>query len=233
MRTQHLSRFFMSVLLAAVTLAVGLSATAQAEDTLKKDVGYLMTSLPGSEKFEEVMLLNSRTLTVNGTATVIKEISHGLRKKAIFGLVPVRVYVAELLATHPEKLIRTESGFLPSVKAAAPVQLHLTFLRDLPGRKVSESFKEGLEANKINVRKLTSELNQVLEQIAAIQEFKKGQSFSVTAIWTGSQGAILLEDSEKIKVIPGSDEFIQQIFSIWFGKPADGKLTELRKELFK
>ena len=232
MQTQQVSKFLLSVLLATVGITIGHAAAA-AEDTVKKESTYLMTSLPASEKFEEVMLLKSRTLTSNGTASVIKEISHGLRKKAIFGLVPVRVYVAELLAANPEKLIRTEQGFLTSLKAAAPVQMHLSFLRDLPGRKVSESFKEGLEANKINVRKLTPELNEVLEQITAVQEFKKGQTFSVTAIWTGLQGSILLEDSEKIKVIPGSDEFIQQIFSIWFGKPADGKLTELRKDLFK
>ena len=223
---------FMSVLLATSAFTVSTRAYA-AEDAVKKEVNILMTSQPGTEKFEDTVLLSSRTLSLDGKSSDLKVISHGLRKKAIFGLVPVRVYVTQLLASKPEKLIRTETGFLGSLKAANPVQLHLTFLRDLPGRKVAESFKEGLEANKISVKKLTPELSQVLDQVTAVDEFKKGQSFSITALWMGSQGSIVLEDDQKIKMIAGSDEFIEQIFSIWFGKPADPKLNDLRKELFK
>ncbi len=232
MRSYLTHTILVSILLATFAFFTKLT-TATAEDLVKKEPSYIMTSAPGAEKFEDVMLLNSRTLTIDGKSTAIKKISHGLRKKAVFGLVPVRIYVTELLAAQPEKLIRTETGFIPSLKAAAPVQLHLTFLRDLPGRKVADAFKEGLEANKINVKKLTPELTQVLEQVTAVQEFNKGQTFSVTAAWTGSEGAIILEDSQKIKIIPGSDEFIEQIFSIWFGKPADPKLADLRKDLFK
>lgn len=210
------------------------ASTAPAKSELaSNDLKYVMTTTASEEKFEDVTLVKSRKISSEVLNTELKRVSYGLRKKAVFGLVPVRVYVLQMLSANPEKLVRTDEGFLPSLKAANPVQLHLTFLRDLPGHKVADSFKEGLEANKVNVKKMSAELTQVMNQISEIQEFKKGEFFSITALWKDGQGSLLLEDNQKIKVIPSSNEFIQQIFSIWFGKAADGKLNDLRKDLFK
>lgn len=196
-------------------------------------VNYQINTIAGEEKFEDVTLAKGRTLVAGDKSTELKTVNYGLRKKAVFGLVPVRVYVAQFFAADPEKLVKTEDGILSSLKAAGPVQLRLTFLRDLPGSKIADSFKEGLEANKINVKHLSGEMTQVMNIVSAISEFKKGDSFSITATYTDTTSTLLLESSTEIKVITGSPELAHEIFSIWFGKPADGKLGDLKKALIK
>ncbi|MFZ3229546.1 MAG: chalcone isomerase family protein [Pseudobdellovibrio sp.] len=196
-------------------------------------ITYKMETVASTEKFEDAIILKSRSLIAGSQTTELKAVSIGLRKKAVFGLVPVRVYVAQLLAANPEKLIKTEDGIKSSLKTAGPVQLRLTFLRDLPGPKISESFKEGLEANGIKSKNLTAELTQVMNEISAINEFKKGDSFSITGTWTATSSTILLESTTEIKVITGSIDLADHIFSIWFGKAADGKLEDLKRALIK
>lgn len=223
----------LNVLTVIIASLAGMSVTTAATELAVKDISYKMTSTTSEEKFEETTLLKSRNILADEQNTELTEVSHGLRKKAIFGLVPVRVYVTQLLAAKPNKLVKNDAGFLTSLKEAGPVQLYMTFLRDLPGQKVADSFKEGLEANKINPKKLSPELTAVMNEVAGIQEFKKGQSFSITAFWKDNQPTLLLEDGQQIKVISGSGQFIEQIFSIWFGKPADLKLAELKKVLLR
>lgn len=196
-------------------------------------ITYQINTIASEEKFEDVTLAKSRNLVAGDKTTELKSVNVGLRKKAVFGLVPVRVYVAQFFAAAPEKLVKTEDGILGSLKAAGPVQLRLTFLRDLPGTKIADSFKEGLEVNKINVKNLSPELTQVMNIISAISEFKKTENFSVTASWTDTTSTLLLESSTEIKVITGSPELATEIMSIWFGKPADGKLGDLKKTLIK
>lgn len=188
-----------------------------------------------SKTFEDAKLVKSVTLQNDDkTEAQMTAVSHGLRKKAVFGLVPVKVYVIQVLAAKPEKLVKTEDGFLASVKEAGPVQLHLTFLRDLPGETISDAFKDGLEANKIDVKALSPELTQVLKEVSAISKFKEGESFSITLAWTGDKATAYLTDSTlKIKTVAGNKEFADQLLSIWFGKPADGKLEDLKKTLIK
>ena len=202
-------------------------------DGTSAEVKYVMTSNLGEQKFEDVVLMRSRTLVAADTTTEMKSISFGLRKKAVFGLVPVRVYTAQLLAAYPEKLVHTGDGFLASLKAAGPVQLRLTFLRDLPGPKITESFKEGLDANKVNIKNMYPEMATVMSEISAVKQFMKEDSFSITAVWKDNKSTLLLEDSLKIKSVTGSADLANDIFSIWFGKPADGKLADLKKELIK
>lgn len=196
-------------------------------------ITYQINTMAGEEKFEDTPLAKSRSLVAGDKTIELKSVNVGLRKKAVFGLVPVRVYVAQFFAAAPEKLTKTEDGILNSLKAAGPVQLRLTFLRDLPGTKIADSFKEGLESNKINVKNLSPELTQVMNIISAISEFKKTDSFSITATWTDTSSTLLLESSTEIKVITGSAELATEIMSIWFGKPADGKLGDLKKSLIK
>ncbi|MBC7465178.1 MAG: chalcone isomerase family protein [Bdellovibrio sp.] len=211
--------------------AAAQAAAAPVADA--KPVSYQINTVEGNEKFEDSSMAKSRTLITDGKSTDLKSVNFGLRKKAVFGLVPVRVYVAQFFAANPEKLIKTEDGFAGSLQAAGPVQLRLSFLRDLPGPKIAESFKEGLEANKINIKNLSPELTQTMNIVSSISEFKKGESFSITGSWTDTTSTLILESSTEIKVITGTHELANHIFSIWFGKPADGKLADLKKALIK
>ncbi len=185
--------------------------------------------------FETAKLLKSVTLQNDDkTEVIMTAVSHGLRKKAVFGLVPVNVYVLQLLAAKPEKLVKTKEGFLASLKAAGPVQLHLTFLRNLPGEKISDSFKEGLKVNKIDLRNLSPALTHLLEEVSAIAEFKNGENYSITMLWSKDKAvAYLSEASLKMKIITGTKDFADQLLSIWFGKTADARLENLKKTLIR
>ncbi len=199
----------------------------------EQPIKYVITSKPSEEKFEQVQMMTSRTLVAGETSTELKNVSYGLRKKAVFGLVPVRVYTLQLLAAFPEKLVRTEDGFLASLKDAGPVQLRMTFLRDLPGEKVAETLKEGLAANKVNTRSMSPDLAAVMSEVRSIKKFTKDESFSITAVWKANEVTLLLEDTIQIKAFNGPPALAENILSIWFGNPADGKLKDLKIALIK
>ncbi|MGZ3692058.1 MAG: chalcone isomerase family protein, partial [Pseudobdellovibrio sp.] len=185
--------------------------------------------------FENAKLVNSVTL-VNDDKTEIplKTVSHGLRKKTVFGLIPVDIYVLQVLASSPEKLVKDESKFLNSIKDAGPVQLHFTFLRDLPGEKISSSFKEGLEANGLDPKSLNTELATLLKEVSNIKEFKNGQNFALTFTWNGEMATVYITDPlARILSISGPKAFADQLLSIWFGKTADSRLEDLKKTLIK
>lgn len=197
---------------------------------------YSFSSEISQDKFEDVPLLKSRTLIAAEQKTDLKMVNYGLRKKAVFGLVPVRVYTLQFLAAQPEKLVKTSEGILDSLKSGSPVQLYLTMLRNIPGKKISDSFRDSLEENKISLKHLSPELKQVLEQIDSIPEFKNKQSFSITAIWDkkDNKGTLVIEDADQnIKSVSGNSEFLNQFFSIWFGKTTDSKLEDLKNKLIK
>jgi hypothetical protein len=185
--------------------------------------------------FEDAKLVNSVVL-VNDDKTEVpmKAVSHGLRRKTVFGLLTVNVYVMQLLAANPDKLVKDEKKFLDSVKNAGPVQLQFTFLRDLPGDKISSSFKEGLEANgvKTDDKSIGLELGTALKEINNIKEFKKGQNFAITFTWTGDNATVYLTDpTARIVSISGPRAFADQLLSIWFGKAADSRLEDHKKTM--
>ena len=218
-----------SIVTSLLTLFVAISGTFASAATLKTETT--------ANLFENAKVLKSVVLQNDDkTESQMMHFSSGLRKKAVFGLVPVRVYVIQLLAAKPEKLVKTEEGFLASLKDAGPVQLHLTFVRNLPGENISDSFKDGLKANEVDVKKLSPELTQVLKDISAITEFKENETFSLTFNWAADAAAAtvyLTDASLKMKTVTGPKLFADQLLSIWFGKAADSKLEDLKKSLIK
>lgn len=212
-----------NILLIAFAVLLGFQAKAVSFKTVLSETPFENTQL-----FDSVTLVND-----DKSEVVMKQVSHGLRKKAVFGLVAVRVYALQLLAAKPELLVKTDEDILASLKTAGPVQLQLSFLRLLPGEKISESFRDGLKANGVDINKLSPEMTQVLSEISKITEFKEGEKFSITFTWSGEQATVYLTDIKKMVTVSGPQEFALQLLSIWFGKPADGKLSELKKALLK
>lgn len=189
-----------------------------------------LTTNMSDKKYESYSLAASSELKVDGTSTSLKAVSHGIRKKKLFALLPVKVYYAEFLAAKPEALIKTESEILGSLKASGPVQLRLTMLRDLPAKKISDSFVEALKANNVSVD--TGEMATVMGHISSMPEFKQGEIFSIVGQTLGDKGFLFLQKpTGKIITVKGSVSIVEKMFSIWFGKPVDDKLAELKKEL--
>jgi hypothetical protein len=193
-----------------------------------------LTATPSDKTFEDVKLTDSVLLDDNGSKTSLKNVSHGLRKVKKFGLVTVSVYVMELFAKNPAQLVKTNDGILGSLKSAGPVQLRLTLARDLKGSQISDSFKEALKANDIDTANTTAELTSVLAAVNEITKFKKGEVFSLTAEWKDATATLFIQrPDQSIQKITGPEKFITDLFSIWFGKPVDDKMEDLKKTLLK
>ncbi len=207
----------------AITITFGSVATAQT--ILAKATGTL---------FKEVPLTESVTTEEAGIKTELKKVSHGLRQKTKFGLITVSVYVAEFFAKDSSKLNKTSDGILNSLKLAGPVQLRLTMSRDLTGTQISDSFKEALKANGIDTEKTTKELTEILTAVGEIKKFKSNETFSVTTFWNDSMATLWIQKPDlTIQKITGPEKLANDFLSIWFGKPVDNKLEELKKALLK
>lgn len=211
----------MKLLITLVIAAFAISAQAQT-----------LTTTVGDKKYDTYGLASSAELKVDNTVTSLKPVSHGIRKKKVFALVPVKVYYAELLAAKPEAIVKSEDAALASLKAAGPVQLRLTMLRDLPAKKISDSFIDALKANDIAVD--DGDMKTVMGHISSMSEFKQGEIFSIVGSTSGDKGFLYLQKpTGEIITITGSAKLPEQMFSIWFGKPVDDKLADLKKELLK
>lgn len=196
----------------------------------------LLKETAGAETFENKPLIAKATLLEDDKTEVsMSPVAHGLRKKTVFGLVTVNVYTLQFMAAQPEKIMKDDAKVLASLKEAGPIHLRLTFMRDLPGEKISESFKDGLKANNIDVAQLGPEMTQILKEISSIKAFKENNIFSITVSWAAGDKATVYLASEGAKIISisGSAGFADQLLSIWFGKPADPRLADLKKALLK
>lgn len=204
-----------------VTTAFSLALSAQT-----------LTTNVGDKKYDTYSLANSADLKVDKDTVNLKPVSHGIRKKKFFAILPVKVYYAELLAAKPEALVRADSEVLGSLKAAGPVQLRLTMLRDLPAKKISDSFVDALKANDVAVD--SGDMKTVLGHISEMNEFKQGEIFSIVGHTKDDKGFLYLQKPNgEIITVSGSAQLVEQMFSIWLGKPVDDKLAELKKELLK
>jgi hypothetical protein len=184
--------------------------------------------------FEDVHISSYSSLLSQGKTTDLKMVNHGIRKKKVFGLATVKVYVVEFFAADPSKLDKTEDGILNSLKKAGAVELKLTMSRDLAGTKITSSFKEALEHNGLDINNLSKEMSELMTELSSVKEFEKGQSFSLLATWKDTTATLFIKRADgSIKTITGNEVFATDLFAIWFGKPADDKLAELKKSLIK
>ena len=214
-----------SLLIVTVFLAVTILSNSASAILLKTETTN--KSFEGAKLVKSVVLVND-----DKTEVSMKAVSHGLRKKAVMGFVPVSIYVLQLLSANPEKI--KKDAALASLQEAGPVQLHFTFSRTLGGDKISSSFKDGLQANGVNTEKLGTELGTVMKEISNITEFKEGQNFAITFTWAGESATIHITDpSARIISITGPKAFAEQLLSIWFGKTTDSRLEDLKKTLLK
>lgn len=191
-----------------------------------------LTTTVGDKKYDTYSLASGAELKIDSTLIALKPVSHGVRKKKLFALLPVKVYYAELLAAKPESILKTESEALGSLKAAGPVQLRLTMLRDLAASKISDSFIDALKANNISVD--SGDMKTVIDHISKMNEFKQGEIFSIVGHVVGDKGSLYLQKpTGEMITVSGSAQLPEQMFSIWFGHPVDDKLAELKKELLR
>lgn len=234
------SMLFTALVSAADKTTQPATTTAPSATVAKVDAGPSIKGTASTNKFEDVILSSSVEVNYNGQHIALKPVSHGIRKKKVFGLATVSVYVLEFFSAKPEKLVKTETDFLPSVKNTEATQFKLTLLRDLSGQKIYNSFLDSLKNNKVDIENPSKELKLILDEIQAVPEFKTNETFTITTLWkdgVGSAGGtatmIIQKPDGSLKTIQGPNEFAMNIHSIWFGSPVDEKAIELKKVLIK
>lgn len=204
------------------------ASAAETVQPAAKTEPQLKAQPASTEMFEGVQLA---ALSKVGGAD-LKAVSHGIRRKKVFGLVSVDIYVAEFYALAPEKIQKTDDQILNSLPAAGPVQIKLTLLRDLSGSDISKSFKEALKENDVDLSNPVTGLSDLMTEVETIKSFKKGEVFSLSADWS-SNFIVVQKPDLTLKNISADGENLKKLFSIWLGKPVDEKMNDLKKSLLK
>ena len=183
----------------------------------------------GPEKMEGVALASSAN-TSDGQK--LQFVGAGLRNKKVV-MMNVRVYVGQLFVADTAKFKKNSAEALKSVSEASPVAVQLHFLRDVDAEKVQSSFKDALEANKVDLKK--SEVIKFLDAVKTGGEAKKASTMTILgAKKSDGSEVITYEDSNlKATTVSGGPGFIQDIFSIWLGHPSDDGVAKLKESILK
>lgn len=192
----------------------------------------LLTSFQNSTAFAQSQLegvtLSTTGLTKDGQK--LQYVGAGLRNKKVI-LVNVRVYVGEFFIADTTKFQKTNP--LKTVSESSPALIQLHFLRDVDAEKVQTSFKDALEANKVDLKK--PEIQKFLDAVKTGGEAKSGKMLSIMGAnkSDGSETIIYEDSSSKATTVSGGAGFIQDIFSIWLGTPSDDGVAKLKSEILK
>lgn len=209
-------RLFVFVTLLSVSLAPSASAG-------------LLTVTPGSAEIEKVKVGSAATAKVDGRSHSLKLVGAGLRYKKV-ALFKADVYVGELFVDAPEKFTKTKDGALASLAAQKAAAIRMTMLRDVEGEKVSGSFKDGLEENKVEIG---GNVKAFLDAVKSGGEAKKGTTLVLVGEkLAGGKEAVSWENGEgKVTTVTGEAGLVKTIFSIWLGEIDDSGLESLRDEI--
>lgn len=197
-------------------------------------VGTMITLLTsGAYAQSGTNQLEGVTLSTNGLTKdgqKLQYVGAGLRNKKVV-MVNVRVYVGEFFVSDTAKFKKSDA--LKTVADASPALIQLHFLRDVDAEKVQSSFKEALEANKIDLKK--PEIQKFLDAVKTGGEAKSGKMLSIYGAKKGDGSEVITyEDSNsKAITVSGGAGFIQEIFAIWLGTPADSGVAKLKEDILK
>lgn len=192
----------------------------------------LLTTEGSKEKVDKVSLPATATTSIDGESIKLSALGAGLRsKKVVF--VNVKVYVGQLLVSSPETFKKSEAEALGSLKDQKAVAVQLHFLRDVDAENVQKSFKEALKANKIDIE--DASVKQFLDVVNKGGEAKDGKALTILGLHSkdGSEVIKYENTSGNTSEIKGTTGFVEKIFSIWLGKPADEGVAHLKKSLLK
>lgn len=192
----------------------------------------LLTPSGATEKVENVNIYKSVTATVEKESILLSSIGAGLRAKKVVFL-NVKVYVGQLFVQSVDDFKKSISEPLTALKNQRTVAIQLHFLRDVDAENVQKSFIEALKTNKVNVE--DSSVKQFLDTVQKGGEAKQGKSLTILGSLSPDGNEVIYYEttSGTISEIKGSKDFIEKIFSIWLGNPADDGVANLKKSILK
>jgi hypothetical protein len=190
----------------------------------------VLTMGPGLHDVEGVKVSQEGKAAVDGRAYSLKEVGAGLRYKKV-ALFKARVYVGELLMDAPEKFQKNGDKALDSLGEQKAVAMRMTFLRDVDGAKVSDSFREALEENQVKLD--SPAIKEFLEAVKSGGEAKEKATLIVIGEkLAGGREAVTFESSSgKASTVNGDSGLVRSVFSMWLGKIDDSGLEHLKKAI--
>jgi hypothetical protein len=212
----------MKQILLAVTASLMMASAAHA--------GIIGDVVPSTTVIEGVAVTKTATLNVE-KAIPVSIVGAGLRKKKV--IIPVKVYVAEVLSTNAATAVRTDDGILTSVASGDASVVRLNFLRGVDAPTVQTSFREALEANSVNIN--DPSIAQFLADVSAGGDAASGKTITVaTTANTDGTDSVYYEDTNgKSSKVVGPKGFGKNILSIWLGVPADDGLKAMKADIVK
>jgi hypothetical protein len=192
----------------------------------------LLTTTPGDKVIEGIKVAKTGQVNIDNQQIPVDLIGAGLRSKKVV-IVNVKVYVAELMSSDASKFVRTDADALKSLDDSRTVAIRLTFLRGVDAATVQTSFKEALQANKINVA--DAAISQFLKAVDAGGDAANGKPLTiVTQKNADKTESVYYEDTNgKVTKVDGNEGFSKQLMAIWLGTPADNGVANLKAQLIK
>ncbi len=191
-------------------------------------VAALLTLTASEQKIADINVAKSAELTNGTDKAPLTSVGAGLRnKKVVF--VNVQVYVGQLFVADTASF--SKASPVDSIKGQSAAAMQMTFLRDVDANKIHASFEDSFKANDIDTK--DSAISQLLSAVKAGGDIKNGQSITLASFKKDKVERILLETPNgKITEISG-EGLIGKVFSLWFGKAADGGVEEMKKSILK
>ncbi len=151
-------------------------------------------------------------------------VGFGIRKKKVV-LVNVSVYVAGLYVGQPKDWNPSDTA--ASFKKQTKRFLSLTFLRDVPGEKMKNAFADSLESNRLDPKR--EDIAKALNALTT--DMKEGNRMTLLGITEPGKPQKLIATGSKAPIEVTGNTLVDDLFSIWFGKPADGNMEDLQAQL--
>lgn len=207
-----------------VAFALLAIASASSASVLKTESSA--TSLEG------INIAQSGTFTMKGQTHHLKGLGYGLRKKKI-AILKVKIYVAELLASSPEKFVRDSQQALTSLNLSSTIAIRLNFVYSVDGQTIKAAFSDALKVNNIDLAEAA--MAKTLDVISKAGEFKSGEAITFVAQKEDNGTETLYFENPRgvVAEINGNSGFSQNFFSLWLGKNADEQTAELKAQLIK
>lgn len=208
--------------------AAVLASTLMASSTF----AAVLTTTPGDKVIEGIKIAQTGQVNIENQQLPVSLIGAGLRAKHVV-IANVKVYVAELLSSDASKFVRTDADALKSLDDSRTIALRMTFLRGVDAATVQTSFKEALDANKVNTA--DAAMSQFLTAVAKGGDAVNGKTLTIVMQKNADKTeSVYYEDSNaKVTKVDGRQGFSSEIMSIWLGTPADSGVANLKVQLIK
>ena len=176
--------------------------------------------------------LNIEQVPVYGQASVreiggknvdLKLTGAGVRiKKVVF--VNIKAYV---LASYLQDSTGLAANPMAVIDRNPVKALRLTFLRDISGSRMQDAFKDSLAEN--GYKPDDSTYGPILKQIA--EDVKEKSTLDIVELpFKGDEDVLVFQYPDR-KVTTKGKGIASAFWKIWFGKPADGELQDLKNEI--